>query len=470
MYLKRYFSRNINTSNNASRSQINELCKKSIFYNSFNDNNSDKKTETKIPHYGGLKQSFTINDARKNKLRQIKNYILSKKNFGDKLILLKQEKNCINEMLNEYEKSFLEQKDKSTIENSKRCEIFKDLKNVLKPSSRKKIINDKNINNNLIKFDDIKFKKIKVNTLKKTPRKKYDKNKLGELYENKNKIIFFKLIKKNKQNEYKKNDFEPEYMKNCKYFYIEEYFEEIFSDLRQKETEIKFDPLYMNKQKDINNLMRAILIDWLVIIHSYYKFLPQTLYLSVILIDNFLQKIEIKRKNLQLVGVASIFIISKYQEIYSPNINEFVKISDKAFNKDDLLKMEKKILLTLDYKIPLVSQWDFLECYRKLLSLNNKVFAFAWFLMELFLLDNKSLVYKMSEIASSAVYISMKIFKIYCSEKFEIITKYKEKDIEDCVSQIKNNLKYNKNNKLQAIRKKFSSPRYYEVSKIKLND
>ena len=90
--------------------------------------------------------------------------------------------------------------------------------------------------------------------------------------------------------------------------------------------------------------------------------------------------------------------------------------------------------------------------------------------MELFLLDNKSLVYKMSEIASSAVYISMKIFKIYCSEKFEIITKYKEKDIEDCVSQIKNNLKYNKNHKLQAIRKKFSSSRYYEVSKIKLND
>lgn len=47
---------------------------------------------------------------------------------------------------------------------------------------------------------------------------------------------------------------------------------------------------YMESQTDINEKMRAILIDWLVEVHLKFKLVPETLYLTVNLIDRYLEK------------------------------------------------------------------------------------------------------------------------------------------------------------------------------------
>lgn len=57
--------------------------------------------------------------------------------------------------------------------------------------------------------------------------------------------------------------------------------------------------------------MRAILIDWLVEVHLKFKLMPETLYLTVNLIDRYLAKKQVTRKNLQLVGVTAMLIASK---------------------------------------------------------------------------------------------------------------------------------------------------------------
>ena len=46
----------------------------------------------------------------------------------------------------------------------------------------------------------------------------------------------------------------------------------------------------MKKQLDINEKMRAILIDWLVDVHLKFKLVNETLFLSVNLIDRYLEK------------------------------------------------------------------------------------------------------------------------------------------------------------------------------------
>lgn len=48
--------------------------------------------------------------------------------------------------------------------------------------------------------------------------------------------------------------------------------------------------------------MRAILIDWLVEVHLKFKLMPETLFLTVNLIDRFLALKPVTRRNLQLVG------------------------------------------------------------------------------------------------------------------------------------------------------------------------
>ena len=49
-------------------------------------------------------------------------------------------------------------------------------------------------------------------------------------------------------------------------------------------------PTYMSGQTDINDKMRAILVDWLVEVHLKFKLMPETLFLTVNLIDRYLAR------------------------------------------------------------------------------------------------------------------------------------------------------------------------------------
>jgi hypothetical protein len=97
-------------------------------------------------------------------------------------------------------------------------------------------------------------------------------------------------------------------------------------------------------QAEINEKMRSILIDWLVEVHLKFKLMPETLYLTVNLIDRYLAKRNVTRKRLQLVGVTAMLIASKYEEIWAPEVRDFVYISDKAYSREDILKCEKTML------------------------------------------------------------------------------------------------------------------------------
>lgn len=70
----------------------------------------------------------------------------------------------------------------------------------------------------------------------------------------------------------------------------------------------RYDPAYMAKQPHINARMRAILVDWLVEVHYKFKCCPETLYLTVNLIDRFLDRKQVPRPKLQLVGVTAFLV------------------------------------------------------------------------------------------------------------------------------------------------------------------
>lgn len=118
---------------------------------------------------------------------------------------------------------------------------------------------------------------------------------------------------------------------------------------------------YMENQKDINEKMRAILVDWIIEVHMKFKLMPETLYLTINIIDRYLEKVQVERHRLQLVGVTSMLIASKYEEIYSPEIKDFIYITDNAYSKEDLLNMEYDILSKLGFSLTFPSQYRLLE-------------------------------------------------------------------------------------------------------------
>ena len=247
----------------------------------------------------------------------------------------------------------------------------------------------------------------------------------------------------------------------------DEYFEDICQELFSNEDKYLVDPKYMSNQSDINHRMRAILIDWLIDVHLKYKLVPQTMYIAVNLIDRYLEKNETNRAKLQLVGVTAMFIACKYEEIYPPDLKDFVYITDGAYVKQDVLDMEYKMLKSLEFNITFPTQWSIFEIYKKKLDLDDKTFKLAWFLMELCLIDYKILKFKMSYIAASAILIAIKTLGIYRND-FSSVIGIDENQLEECCKEIYNFYVYNSTHNLQAIRKKFAMTRYNEVSKIKL--
>jgi hypothetical protein len=249
----------------------------------------------------------------------------------------------------------------------------------------------------------------------------------------------------------------------------EEYIPEIFEHLKEIEFDFLPSPSYMKNQTDINEKMRGILIDWLVEVHLKFKLLPETLFLTVNLIDRYLEIRHIMRNRLQLVGVTAMLIACKYEEIYAPEVRDFVYITDKAYTKEEILQMENEMLAALNYNVTVPSSFRYLEVYNYFLKLDESAFMFCRYLLELFLVDYKMLKFNPSLLASSTLYITLKITKKDEVEKITELTTYSEEKLKDAAKEVCLILDNVEKSTLQAVKKKFSLAKFLEVAKIKFN-
>jgi len=229
---------------------------------------------------------------------------------------------------------------------------------------------------------------------------------------------------------------------------------------------------FMRKQDDINDKMRAILIDWLIEVHLKFKLMPETLYLTVNLIDRYLEKQEkVRRSQLQLVGVTAMFIASKYEEIYAPECRDFVYISDKAYTREQILKMEGDMLSKLNFQLTTPNALVFLKRFTKVAGIlanpRTKTELLANYLVELTLQDYKMLKYLPSTIAAAATYLALKTMgqQPWTPELLQHAC-YAEAAILPCVRDMNTLHKNAATNNLQAVRKKYAQEKHGSVSGI----
>jgi len=229
------------------------------------------------------------------------------------------------------------------------------------------------------------------------------------------------------------------------------------------------DPNYMqNVQRDVNQSMRAILIDWLVDVHLKFQLVPDTLFMTVNLIDRFLGKMVISRKILQLIGVTALLIASKYEEVYLPEVEEFSKITEKAYSIKEILHMEGLILSALDFDLTFTSAYRFLERYAYLCNFDTKSFNLAKYLLELAFIEYKMIKYPPSLLACCALYLTMKINKLYDEWPEVMVTNscYLQMDLIICSTDLLEIWRKADKMNLSAIRRKYASSKYNEVSKL----
>jgi hypothetical protein len=214
--------------------------------------------------------------------------------------------------------------------------------------------------------------------------------------------------------------------------------------------------------------MRAILIDWMIEVHLKFKLLPETLYLSVNIMDRYLCKEKIKRDKFQLLGVTSMFVASKFEEIYPPEIRDFVYITEKTYLKDEIAKMEYKVLCKLNFDLITVSPYRLLERYNFICFGDEKSFYIAQYIIELVLIEYKLNLNVPSLKAAAALYIARKILKIQPAwpNVLENTSGITETSLKNYAKELCNMIDLSQKISLKACTNKFALPKYLEVSKI----
>ncbi|KAJ7804716.1 nime/cyclinb [Mycena leptocephala] len=130
-----------------------------------------------------------------------------------------------------------------------------------------------------------------------------------------------------------------------------EYVTDIQRYLRDVERNTMPNPNYMDSQPKLTWEMRAVLVDWLIQVHTRFRLTPETLFLCTNLIDRFLSARAISPSRLQPVGMVCLLIASKVEETISPAITNFILVCNGAYTCAKMLQAEQRILRALDWDL-----------------------------------------------------------------------------------------------------------------------
>lgn len=190
----------------------------------------------------------------------------------------------------------------------------------------------------------------------------------------------------------------------CILINAEDYRDDIYQYLLKCEKRIRPKANYMRKQPDINAEMRSVLVDWLIEVADEYKMHNETLHLAINYIDRFLSQMSVVRTKLQLLGTAAMFIASKYEEIYPPEVAEFVYITDDTYSKKQVLKMETLILKVLNFDLNIPTVHSFICHIVVSAHLGPSVLYMAQYFSELALVSGDPfLAYTPSQVSCAAI-------------------------------------------------------------------
>lgn len=254
-----------------------------------------------------------------------------------------------------------------------------------------------------------------------------------------------------------------------RFFEVVEYQRCILEYFRENEKKHCAKANYMKRQPDISYSMRTILVDWLVEVAEEYRLDTETLYLAISYIDRFLSLMSVVRAKLQLVGTAAMYIASKYEEIYPPEVAEFVFITDDTYSKSQVLRMEQIILKILSFDLCVPTSYAYINTYSVLYDMSKEEKFLAQYISELSLLEGDPfLQYMPSQISAASVALARyTLDKDMWSTELEDITSYCMKSLKDIIVKLSDLHIKAVELPQQAIQDKYKSSKYLEVSTIK---
>uniref|UniRef100_A0A8C6LDU2 G2/mitotic-specific cyclin-B2 n=1 Tax=Nothobranchius furzeri TaxID=105023 RepID=A0A8C6LDU2_NOTFU len=218
-----------------------------------------------------------------------------------------------------------------------------------------------------------------------------------------------------------------------------DYAHDIHRNLRESEKMLRAKPNYLERHPEISSGMRVILVDWLAEVVQEYKLCSETLHLAINYLDRFLSHTAfIKRSKLQLVGTAALLIAAKYEEIFPPELNEFVYITDSIYSRKNLTWMENAFLRVLAFRMAAPTTNQFLCMFMSIQPVCSKTENLALYIAELSLLETDPFLQFLPSLLAAGTYClaAYTINKSLWPDSLVSFTGYTLTEIRPCLTNL----------------------------------
>jgi hypothetical protein len=159
-------------------------------------------------------------------------------------------------------------------------------------------------------------------------------------------------------------------------------------------------------QHEIQWYMRPYLLDFLVEAHSAFQLLPETLYLTINLLDRYCSRRVVYKRHYQLVGCAALLIAAKYGDKKDrvPTFRELRSMCCQLYEEEMFMQMEWHVLQTLDYVLGHPTVDSFLQiALAESAQDDSELLHMTWYLSEIALYHKDFVAVRPSVLARSAL-------------------------------------------------------------------
>ena len=122
-------------------------------------------------------------------------------------------------------------------------------------------------------------------------------------------------------------------------------------------------PDYISRQVEVTKTMRAILVDWLVEVQESFELNHETLYTAVKILDLYMSKVVVDKRDLQLVGATACLIACKIDERIPPCLDDFVYVCDDAYTRSQIKAKEREVLECVGFDVGYPLSYRFVRRY-----------------------------------------------------------------------------------------------------------
>lgn len=134
------------------------------------------------------------------------------------------------------------------------------------------------------------------------------------------------------------------------------------------------DSTYLKKH-EINSVSRTKMVSWMMEIFASYPSEPLSFFLSVNIMDMYLEKTtrKFKDSDIHLIGLVSVYMASKMEDIIPLHMVHIKsKLGNDKYKKEEIVNLERDILKVLSWDVIMITTYDVVKTFLSDFFVNNR--------------------------------------------------------------------------------------------------